>query len=173
MVLFLFVAIVIDYNILGTTNKKQVHKTSQILLDQVDNILTANTINEKEILEELKIDYVSKAVAVAYILEHNAEAQQNIDELKKIADLMNVDEIHFFDEHGTIVNGTVKNYYGVSFDDGEQVGFFKPMLKDRNLTMCQDITPNTAEAKNMMYAITWDNTKTGPSAGGIEKQQHP
>ena len=30
------------------------------------------------------------------------------------------------------------------------------MLTDKKLTMCQDVTPNTSEAKEMMYAITWN-----------------
>ena len=36
------------------------------------------------------------------------------------------------------------------------MAYFKPMLKDKKLTMCQDVTPNTSEAKEMMYAITWN-----------------
>ena len=38
--------------------------------------------------------------------------------------------------------------------------YFKPMLTDKELTMCQDITPNTAEGKKIMYAITWNEDGT-------------
>ena len=38
--------------------------------------------------------------------------------------------------------------------------YFKPMLKNKNLTMCQDVTPNTAEGKELMYAITWNEAGT-------------
>ena len=49
-----------------------------------------------------------------------------------------------------------QKYFGYSFDSGEQMAYFKPMLKDKKLTMCQDVTPNTSEAKEMMYAIAWN-----------------
>ena len=65
-------------------------------------------------------------------------------------------QIHLFDENGYIYSGSLPLYYGYSFDSGEQIAYFKPMLTDRSLTMCQDVTPNTSEKKEMMYAITWN-----------------
>ena len=76
--------------------------------------------------------------------------------MQKIAALISVDEIHLFDTKGYIYSGSVPKYFGYSFDSGEQMAYFKPMLKDKKLTMCQDVTPNTSEAKEMMYAITWN-----------------
>ena len=75
-------------------------------------------------------------------------------ELQKIANLMAVDEIHLLDENGYIYSGSVPKYFGYNFDSGEQMAYFKPMLTDKSLTMCQDVTPNTSEGKEMMYAIT-------------------
>ena len=46
--------------------------------------------------------------------------------------------------------------------------YFKPMLEDKTLTMCQDVTPNTSEGKKIMYAITWDETGTRMIQVGIE-----
>ena len=44
--------------------------------------------------------------------------------------------------------------------DGEQIGFFKPLLSDKSLRLCQDIAPNTAEGKKIQYAALWsDNGK--------------
>ncbi|MDO5155753.1 MAG: GGDEF domain-containing protein [Eubacteriales bacterium] len=168
MVLFLCIAIVIETAILSYANKKQVKRTSQILLDQVENILIANDQNEQDILESLKVEYTESANTVSYILEYNEEAQDDIEELQKIADMMGIDEIHLFDENGVIYGGTVPAYYGLTFDSGEQVGFFKPMLEDKHLTMCQDVTPNTAASKSMMYAITWNKAGTYMVQVGIE-----
>ena len=42
------------------------------------------------------------------------------------------------------------------------------MLTDKDLTMCQDVTPNTAEKKEMMYAITWNEAGTRMIQIGIE-----
>ena len=66
-----------------------------------------------------------------------------------------MDEIHLFDTEGVIRGGTVPAYYGYNVDSGEQMRFFKPMLSDRTLSLCQDVTPNTAEGKQMMYAMVW------------------
>ena len=72
---------------------------------------------------------------------------EDMEELKRIAALMEVDEIHIFDKTGRIVAGTHPEYYDYTFDSGEQMSFFKPMLEDRSLKLVQDVTPNTAEGK--------------------------
>lgn len=48
---------------------------------------------------------------------------------------------------------------------------FKPMLTDKKLTMCQDVTPNTAEGKELMYAITWNEAGTRMIQIGIEPKR--
>lgn len=107
-------------------------------------------------INSLKDDYIVRAKAVAYIIDAKPEAEKDVDELRKIANLMSVDEVHLFDKDGTIYSGSVPKYYGYNFDSGEQIEYFKPMLTDKSLTMCQDVTPNTSEGKEMMYAITWN-----------------
>ena len=52
---------------------------------------------------------------------------------------MSIDEIHIFDKTGKIYSGTVPKYYGYNFNSGKQIGYFKPMLKNKTLTMCQDV----------------------------------
>lgn len=168
MVLVLCIALAIEINILSFANKRQINRTAQIMLEQVENIILANEQSELDTIDNLKLEYIERANTVAYILEHNEAAQSDIDEQKKIAVMMGIDEIHLFDDKGVIFSGTVPGYYGVSFDSGEQVSYFKPMLDDKSLTMCQDVTPNTAEAKSMMYAITWDRTGTYMVQVGIE-----
>ena len=44
---------------------------------------------------------------------------------------------------------------------------FKPMLADKKLSMCQDMVPNTAEGKMMMYAIVWNSSGTAMIQIGI------
>jgi diguanylate cyclase (GGDEF)-like protein len=139
-----------------------------VLLDQVVKILEDDEENEAELVESLKEDYIIRAKTVAYILDSKPEAEYDIDELQKIAGLMQIDEIHLFDETGRIYSGSEPKYYGFNFDSGEQISYFKPMLEDKSLTMCQDVTPNTAEGKSMMYAITWNETGDKMIQVGIE-----
>ena len=141
---------------------------SEVLLDRVVNVIEKNEQDEKDMIASLKEDYIVRAKAVAYIINANPEAEKDVDELKKIAKLMAVDEIHLLDATGKIYSGTIPEYYGYSFDSGEQMEYFKPMLEDKTLTMCQDVTPNTSEGKKIMYAITWDETGTRMVQVGIE-----
>ena len=165
---FMIVAILLECIILNFANKMQTYKTSSLLLDQVETILSENSESEQELLKQLKEDYINTAVSIAYNLNYNEEAKTDAEELQKIAKMMKVDEIHLFDENGVIFSGTNPEYYGMSMDDGEQIGYFKPMLKFKHLTMCQDVTPNTADARRMMYAITWDSTGTYMLQIGVE-----
>ena len=164
----ILMVLVIQMAILNWINNKNTAKMSEVLLDRVVNVIEKNEDDEKNMITSLKEDYIVRAKAVAYIINANPDAENNVDELKKIANLMSVDEIHLFDTTGKIYSGTIPEYYGYNFDSGDQMEYFKPMLEDITLTMCQDVTPNTSEGKKMMYAITWDETGTRMVQVGIE-----
>lgn len=151
------IALFLEAAILDNVNTRNANKTSHLLLNQVVSVIKKNKQNENELIQSLKEDYMVRAKAVSYILDANPKAEYNVAELQKIAALMSIDEIHLFDQTGTIYSGSIPKYYGYSFDSGEQMAYFKPMLQDKELTMCQDVTPNTSEGKSMMYAITWNS----------------
>lgn len=161
-------ALCLQADILNSVNTRNINKTSEVLLDQAIGIIEKNQQSEKDMIESLKEDYIVRAKTVAYILDAKPEAEKDTEELQKIADLMSIDEIHLFNENGNIYSGTVPKYYGYGFNSGEQISYFKPMLKDKSLTMCQDVTPNTSEGKKMMYAITWNEAGTRMIEVGIE-----
>lgn len=161
-------AVFLEAAILYTVNNKNVYQISKVLLDQAVDIIDKNQKNEDDMIQSLKEDYIVRAKAVSYIIDAKPEAEKNITELKKIADLMSIDEIHIFDKKGKIYSGTEPKYYGYSFDSGEQMTYFKPMLKNKKLTMCQDVTPNTSEGKKMMYALVWNEAGDRMIQVGIE-----
>ncbi len=162
------VALILQMAILTWINDKNTAKMSEMLLDRVVDVIEKNEEDEQEMIASLKDDYIVRAKAAAYIIDAKPEAEQNAEELKKIAKLIAVDEIHLFDPTGKIYSGTIPEYYGHTFDSGDQMEYFKPMLKDKTLTMCQDVTPNTSEGKQMMYAITWNEAGTRMVQVGIE-----
>ena len=130
---------------------------SENVFKQIETTLILND-------EQLDIYYqlftkqtLSKAKEAAKLLELEPDAINSVDKLKEIADFLQVDEIHFFNTNGEIYAGTNPEYYGFNFDSGEQISFFKPMLSDYNMQLCQDITPNTAENKMMQYAAVWQS----------------
>lgn len=161
------VALILETCILQYVNDKNAQTTSNVLLDRVIAVIDKNESSESEFVKSLKDDYIVRAKAISYIADAKPEVEYNIDELQKIASLMSVDEIHFIDDTGTIYSGSIPKYFGYSFDSGEQMAFFKQMLNNKDLTLCQDVTPNTAEAKEMMYAITWNESKTHMGQVGI------
>lgn len=164
----IIVALLLEASILKYVNDKNAYQTSKVLVDRVITVLNKNDESRDELIESLKDDYIVRAKAVSYIVDAKPQVEYDVEELQKIAKLMSIDEIHLIDEKGYIYSGSVPKYFGYSFDSGEQIGYFKPMLNDKSLTMCQDVTPNTSEGKKMMYAITWNEDGTKMIQIGIE-----
>ena len=130
-------------------------------------VLDKNESSEERFVKSLKDDYIVRVKTISYIVDAKPEVEYDIDELQKIASLMSVDKIHFIDETGTIYSGSIPKYFGYSFDSGAHMAFFKQILNNYDLTLCQDVTPNMAQAKEMMYAITWNESKTHRVQVGI------
>lgn len=168
LIAIIFVALILEAAVLYNVNNRNTEQTSEVLLNQVIDIIKENQKNEDEMIQSLKDDYMVRAKAVSYILDAKPEAEKDVKELQKIAKLMSIDEIHLFNKSGQIYSGSVPKYYGYNFNSGEQMAYFKPMLKDKKLTMCQDVTPNTSEGKKMMYAITWDESGSKMIQVGIK-----
>lgn len=165
------VALLLEAGILKYVNDANAYRISKVLLDRVVTVLDKNDQSEEELIESLKDDYIVRAKAVSYIVDAKPQVENDVEELQKIAKLMSVDEIHLFDETGRITSGSVPKYFGYSFDSGAQMSYFKPMLTDKSLTMCQDVTPNTSEGKEMMYAITWNEAGTMMVQVGLKPQR--
>ena len=170
-IMIIVVALLLEASILKYVNDRNAHRTSKVLLDRVITVLDKNDESRNELIESLKDDYIVRAKAVSYMIDADPAVEYDVDELQEIAKLMAVDEIHLFDDQGTIYSGSAPKYFGYNFDSGAQMEYFKPMLKDKSLTMCQDVTPNTAEGKKMMYAITWNEDGTKMLQVGIEPKR--
>ena len=163
--------LLIVYITMDRSKREQAYQASDLLIDQVRNVIDANEKKEKSLTDSLKENYTSKAKAVAYVIDNIPETEYDIAEQIRLAKLMSIDEIHLFTEQGEIYSGTVPAYYGYTFDSGEQMAYFKPMLDNKALSMCQDVTPNTAENKPMMYAICWNDKGTRMIQIGIEPRR--
>lgn len=138
--------------------QRRAYDMSERTLSQIEQVLEENQRELSEIRLEYRQTCIHNAEAIAYIIECNPDVVYQVEELKKIAEIMEVDEIHIFDRTGCIIAGTHPEYYGYTFDSGEQMLFFKPMLEDHSLQLVQDITPNTAEGKLMQYSALWSRS---------------
>lgn len=135
---------------------------------QINQILKQNEKETEQVKEDLKANCLIRAKAAAYILQYRPEITEDQEEMEKIARLLQVDEFHLFNKEGTLYAGSEPKYFGLNFTSGEQMQFFLPMLKDRELELCQDITPNTAEQKLMQYAAVWREDGEGIVQIGLE-----
>lgn len=157
-IIFMFgmiVTLILNVIIQFFSDIKMFEKISAEYFYQISNLLEDNDKKLEEIKEEFAETCIIRARAAAYIAQQNPEMVENREKCGTVATLLQVDELHFFDKNGVIYAGTHPEYYGISVWDGEQIGFFAPMLEDSALELCQDITPNTAEEKKMQYAAVW------------------
>lgn len=157
LMILILIALILPANIyiqlfLQHENQKE---SSKEMFGQLKQLIRTN----ENTIEKTKKDFSAKCIraagAVEYFVRHSSEMVTDIEHTKLLAEKLGVDEIHFFTEEGEIFAGTHPEYYGYTFDSGEQMNFFKPMLNDRSLKLCQEITANTAEGKKMQYAAVW------------------
>ncbi len=137
-------------------------------IEQIEYILSDNDENVAQLQEELKEDFIIRANAAAYMIQHNQDIIYDIEQLELITDLLQIDEIHLFTPEGEIYSGNIPDYYGYTFNSGEQMNFFAPLLDDYDLELAQDVTPNTAEGKEMQYIAVWSDDKQHIVQIGIE-----
>lgn len=151
----LCIFIIINYILQIFQAQSNMVEASQKLFWQIEQIVSQNNAELEAVSQDFRDICLLRARAAAYLLQYTPAVQEDTAHLKKIAELLDVDELHLFDLTGTIYAGTNPEYYGLSMTSGEQVSFFLPMLEDKTLSLCQDVTPNTAAEKLMQYAAVW------------------
>ncbi len=159
LAIFIFSAFIlcisVNYVLQMFNAQRDMVATSHDLFRQTRQILAENSAELDTVKDDIVTTCMLRVGAVSYILNNHPDLDNNIEELQKIANLFSVDEINIFNKEGILYSGTQPDYYGMSMDDGEQIGFFKPMLTDVTLSLCQELTPNTAEGKEIQYAAMW------------------
>lgn len=140
-----------------TNEHRQAYESAVRTFQQIEQLLEQNQEELEEVRKEYSETCLHNAEAIAYIIQNDPSVLESVEDLKGIAQFIEVDEIHIFDDTGRIYAGTHPEYYDYTFDSGEQMSFFKPMLEDKSLKLVQEITPNTAEAKMMQYSALWSS----------------
>lgn len=142
--------------VIQVMREQQYTRTSTLsMFDQVEHLLSENSAELSETKKDYSRECLNNAETIAYIIESRPEVLESVDELKRIAEFTNVDEIHLFNEEGVIFNGTHPEYYNMSVHDGNQIGFFGQMLEDKSMKLVQEITPNTANGSLIQYSAVW------------------
>lgn len=166
--LSLLFTVFMSYYLQIKTAKEAMYERSVLRISQIAQILERNDAEIARLKENLKEDYIIRAKAAAYIVQNNPEVSDDLEELRKIVSLLQIDELHLFDPEGTLFSGSEPKYYNYTFNSGGQMQFFLPMLDDYTLELCQDVTPNTAESKMMQYVAVWREDHQGIIQIGME-----
>lgn len=145
-----------------------------LTLSQIEQIIEENGKELEEIKKEFSKTCLLNGNIISHILESDPSILTDIEELRTLAMHLEIDEIHIFDDTGCIISGTHPEYFGLTFDSGEQLSFFRPLLTDKSLHLIQDITPNTAIGEQMQYSASWSKNGTyiiqvGMKAVNVEK----
>ena len=107
--------------------------SSDELFWQIEQLVEKNAQDLAHIKEDFSDSCLIRARAAAYVAQHYPKVIENIEETKQIAELLEIDELHFFNTDGEIYAGTNPEYYHYNFNSGEQMQFFLPMLENRSL----------------------------------------
>lgn len=148
--------------------REVMYSNAELRINQVMEILEQNDAEIEKLNENLREDYFIRAKAAAYMIQNHPEVVGDLEETRKIASLLQVDELHLFDTEGRLFAGSEPKYFDYTFESGEQMEFFLPMLADPTLQLCQEMTPNTAEKKLMQYIAVWREDQQGIVQIGME-----
>lgn len=152
---FMLLVLAVNYILQITQVEKDAYANSQDLFWQIKKVLHQNELELESEQEAYRVSYLVDAQTAAYIIALKDDIANDVPELNKIAAMLDLDEIHFFDDQGNLYGGNIPTYWGMSMDSGNQIGFFKAMLGDKTLSLVQGVEPNTAEEKPMQYAAVW------------------
>lgn len=158
----------INYILQIRVSQKDMDASSKELFWQIQQILSQNQIELQQVTDDFANKCLLQARNVDYIIQSRPSLLEDQKEMEKVAALLEIDEFHIFDTRGKIYAGSEHKYFGYTFDSGEQMQYFLPMLTDQTLSMCQEITPNTAENKLMQYAAVWMEDGQGIVQVGLE-----
>lgn len=146
-------------------------KSSEEIFSQLEQLIESNAADLEQAKEDFSEKCIQSARMAAYFVQYYPSVTSSLEQSRELAEKLNVDEVHFFTKEGEIYAGTHPEYYGYTFYSGEQMMFFLPMLEDRSLELCQEITPNTAEGKEMQYAAVWMEDGSGIVQIGMEPRR--
>ena len=133
--------------------ESQQYNTFYTKSEQMIHTLENNQMELSMMKKNLDEDYLTRAKAVAYVLERQEEVSMDVEEMQYLANLLNVDELHMIDENGIIASASVPEYVGIDMADHPQTRAFLSILEseDENAYLIQESQPNAAESKIMQY----------------------
>ncbi len=135
----------------GKAAQEHMVQNAKQKIEQAAGTIEGNNAEIAGLKDSLSEDYLTRARAFAYIIQQNPKVLDSQEELGRIKELLNVDELHVIDSDGILFAGTIPKYFGMDFASTEQTAEFLKILEDPDDFLVQDIQPNGAEKKIFQY----------------------
>ncbi len=145
-----------------------------IALDKMNTIYETLQKNQDEI-EEIKKEFqqnvLIKARIFSYVIAHNPQMLDSLDEMQKVATVLDVDEVHVIDENGILLWGNMPQYYGMDFHSGGQTTPFLKILEDSSFELVQEPQPKQADGEMFQYIGVSRMDQKGIVQVGVEPEK--
>lgn len=148
-------------------------KAEQKAADYVTQIVDRLTANDKVIgnlVNSLNENYIARARALGEIIAQNPKILDSFDELNRLTDVLQVDEIHVIDKNRILRWGTVPEYHGMDFDSTDQTRPFLDGITDKTFALAQEPRPNGYEGKLFQYIGVARQDEPGVVQVGVRPQ---
>ena len=86
--LFMILLLVLQILMQLYSSRRHFYQSADSSINQIREILRRNDEGERRLRDSLKDDYIIRAQACSYIIENASMAEQDVQELKKIAELL-------------------------------------------------------------------------------------
>ncbi len=145
--------LVINFYFSANSLERQQVDAFKAKIEQIIHTIENNKEELDAMKQNLDEDYLTRAKAAAYVVEKNPDVLESVEELRRLAALLDVDELHVTESDAIIRYSSVPEYIGLDFHNGEQMRGFLPIFESdsEDAYIIQEAQPNTAEAKMMKY----------------------
>lgn len=130
-------------------------------LVQVIQKLESNDASLEELEKTHNENALAKTRAFAEMVRLNPEIIEDTKMMQKIADLLDVDEVHVTDENGVLLWGNIPDFYGFDFASGDQTKPFLDILKDSSIELAQEPQENATTGRLFQYTGVTRTDKKG------------
>jgi methyl-accepting chemotaxis protein len=175
----IILTLIIAFSALTTTS----YIFSQNLINDNIESITNTKVQEVELDLNMKLDeitklkaeltdnFIDKAKLVSLIISHDPEMATNLNDLKQLAEALEVEEIHISDDKGLISGGTVPEFFGFDFSSSEQSKSFLPALTDKNFEFAQEPTERGTDKVLFQYVGVARIDKAGIIQIGLKPEK--
>ncbi|MGN1417151.1 MAG: diguanylate cyclase domain-containing protein [Oscillospiraceae bacterium] len=151
LIAMIFIIILNNY-ITGMIGEKYIEQQAKGTIYQVIEKIKSSETETEELKARLSEDYLTRCRAFLYMAESNPEILTDTDELKRITELLNVDELHVIGRDGKIINSSVDRYIGFDMSSDPQSAEFLGLFEEGSSgKLVQDIMPNGVEGREFQY----------------------